>query len=268
LASVVAFVVRYYGFHLRRHEDRITVSHGLFAAQEGSLSRRRIQSVKLEEGVLRRWLGRASVRVDNAGDREEVDDNKKRNVLLPVAPVRLAIQLVCELVEGLDDLHFTPLGAERTDSDPKSRLDWQRLSPLAIQRGSRKGWLVAMLALIQLSWAFGWYSLCILPAFPAIYLLNRQWFRYTGFCVGERHFLLSRGWVNRSTLCLPLENIQNVTVFQSPFDRRLNLATLSIDTAGQSNTGGGPVIRNLPLRTALGLRHRLAAHAACSEFVW
>jgi membrane protein YdbS with pleckstrin-like domain len=51
-------------------------------------------------------------------------------------------------------------------------------------------------------------------------------------------------------------------VTQNYFDRRLNLATLSVDTAGQTNTGGGPTISNLPIKEALRIQQVLISKVA------
>ena len=50
------------------------------------------------------------------------------------------------------------------------------------------------------------------------------------------------------------------------FARRLGLATLVVDTAGQTNTGGGASIRNLPEREARRMQAELARSVARSKY--
>ncbi len=197
-------------------------------------------------------LGLASVRVDSAGDRNQVDENKNRDVLVPVASQALAHEVARQAIPGLID--FSP--------------PWRRISHLAILRGSKKGWLVVVLLVVQTYWTAGWLCLAWLPAFPLVYLLNLQWFRNSGYWLSDEYFLWRSGWINRSTVCLPVRNIQNVSVTQSPFDRRLGLAVLCVDIAGQSNTGGGPRIKHLPIEEAKRIQYLLTDRAADSEFVW
>lgn len=252
VVSIATFVFRYHGFWLRRDEDLLTVSHGLLTRHEGRLSRLRIQSLKLEEGLLRRMMGLASVRVDSAGDREKVDENKNRDVLLPVASRSVAMKVARQAITGLPNLNPT----------------WQRVSPLAVMRGTKKGWLAVVAAMLQ---AYVWsppLALALLPAFPLVYGLNRVWYRHAGYSVTDDHLLYQKGWLNRSTYCLPIMNIQNVVLSQSPFDRRLKLATVVIDTAGQSNTGGCPVIRHLPLERAVVLKRTLSKRVSETAFGW
>jgi putative membrane protein len=250
--TVLAYVVRYFRFQLERRGDMLSTSHGLLNLQHGSLARNRIQALKLEEALLRRWLGLASIHVDSAGDRHQVDENKQRELLLPVARRPQAVEVARQAIPGL--VEFDP--------------SWNRISRRAIRRGSNKGWLLASLVMLQTMLVAGWFCLIWIPAFPLIYLLNYQWYRHSGYWIDDDYFLWRSGWINRSTVCLPVTNVQNVAVTQNPFDRRLGLASMSVDIAGQSNTGGGPRIKHLPLEEAQRIQHQLAARADESEFVW
>ena len=250
--TVATYVIRYFNFSLERSGDMLNTSHGLLTIRHGSLARDRIQALKLEEGLLRRWLGLAAIRVDSAGDRNQVEDQKNRDVLLPVAAKEEAQEVARQAIPGLVEINPS----------------WHRISPLAILRGSKKGWMLIVLATLLTFLTSGWLCLAWIPAFPLVYLLNYQWYRNSGYWLSEDYFLWRSGWINRSTVCLPVCNIQNVSVVQNPFDRRLGLAVLSIDIAGQSNTGGGPRIKHLPVDKANRIQHVLADRAAESEFVW
>jgi membrane protein YdbS with pleckstrin-like domain len=66
---------------------------------------------------------------------------------------------------------------------------------------------------------------------------------------------------------VPIDKIQAVEVRQSPLDRRLGLATLSVDTAGQAYTGGGPQINNLPIDEAREIAGALAHRASATRYI-
>jgi len=203
-----------------------------------TLARRRVQALKVDEGLLRRWFRLCDVWLDTGGDRAKVDDKKKREPFVPVMNVTEAYSLVCEVLTHLED----------------PRPPWRRVSPKAIMRGTRIMWLILAGLILVNAVPFGWFTLVLLPAFPLAYFLNVQWYRNRGYWVDD-HYLISRqGWFNRQTLYLPIQVIQNVSLTQSPFDRRLGLATVAVDTAGQTNTGGGTAIRNLPLEEARRLQ--------------
>ena len=252
LISIAGFVIRYHGFQLTQVRDVITKKFGLFTVRRSSLAQDRFQAIKLEEGLLRRCFGLASLRADSAGDRNQLDDQKKRDALVPVTSRDHAFALVRDVQPDLET------------SEP----EWKRISRKAIMRGTRKGWLLILALMIQTFLATGWMCIAWLPVIPFVYYLNVQWYRNTGYWVGEKFVLSRRGWLNRNTLFLPVKNIQNVAVTQNPFDRRYNLATVTIDTAGQSNTGGGPIIRNLPVEEARSLQQFLVKQVANSISKW
>ncbi len=253
LVSIGAFLVRFYRFELSRSGEVISRSFGLFTLRRSSLAQDRIQAVMMEEGLLRRWFGLAALRADSAGDRNEVDESKKREWLVPVAEREQAWELTRAVLPGL------------RETEPV----WRPISPLAILRGTRKGCLILVPLGLQIGLAVGWWwCLGLLPLIPLIYGLNWLWYRNTGYWVDDDFVLWRRGWFNRRILFLPIANVQNVTVTQSYFDRRLELATVVIDTAGQSNTGGGAVIRHLPHGDAVALQRRLIQRVVSTPFRW
>ncbi|MEL6106792.1 MAG: PH domain-containing protein, partial [Planctomycetota bacterium] len=252
LITIVIYVFRYYDFRLKRTGDALSTSHGLMTYQQGGLRRTRIQALKLEEGILRRWCGLATIRVDSAGDHTEVDEKKSRDVLVPIVRQVDAGGVAKQVLPNLREL-----------APP-----WTRVSRLAIGRGCKKGWALITLGMLFLIPIAGWYCLLLIPAFPMVYFLNERWYHHTGYFVDDEHLLFRSGWWSRSTICVPTQNIQSLELTQNPFDRRLALATLQVDIAGQANTGGGPVIRNLPVEVARQMHRRLSEKAATTEFNW
>ncbi|MGH9847564.1 MAG: PH domain-containing protein, partial [Blastocatellia bacterium] len=91
---------------------------------------------------------------------------------------------------------------------------------------------------------------------------------HLGYALGPRYLQTRRGWLGRSTHIVPIHKIQAVELHQTPFDRRLGLARLSIDTAGQAYTGGGPQISNLPIAEARAIARTLSQQAARIQFKW
>jgi putative membrane protein len=202
--------------------------------------------------LLRRLFGLAAIRADSAGDRKEVNENQKRDLLVPVATRENAEAITLRLLPDLN-------AEER---------EWKKVSKQAIMRRSRLGWSLCLYGMLQTSVWVGWFAIGWLVACPLVYFLNLQWYRNTKYCVTDHYVIWRTGWINRTTLFLPIRNIQNVALSQSPFDRRLSLASVSIDTAGQSNTGGGPVIRHLPIEAASELQKLLIHRVVQTKFQW
>ena len=250
--SIVSFVVRYHGFRLTRTKTVTSRIYGLFTLRRTSLPQSRIQAIKIDEGFLRRCFGLAAIRADTAGDRKEIDENNKRDLLVPVATCGQAQEIVLNL---------------QPDLSP-SPWDWRHVSRQSIMRRSRIGWAIVFIGVVQTALWASWLALVWLPAPFIVYYWNLQWYRNTKYCLTSQYVLWRTGWLNRSTLFLPIKNIQNVTLMQNPFDRRLKLASLVIDTAGQSNTGGGPVIRHLPINDAIDLKKIIIDRVVRTRFGW
>lgn len=253
--SVIGSIVVFYGFTLSRAGEDIHRSYGLVTRRSSSLPRRRIQLLKVEETWLRRLFGLAALRADTAGSSVQPGQNKEeqsgRDVLLPVVSRGDVDSLLPIFFPDLDRVN----GA------------WQQVSRRAIRRGTKKGAAVCLLlagisCAIQRSWHGAWPLLFI----PAIYALNVMSYRHLGYWLGERFFWMRSGWLSRGTHIVPIRNVQSVVLRQTPFDRRHRVGTLIVDSAGQTNTGGGPRIQNVLWTDALAVARTLAQRAAHTRY--
>jgi putative membrane protein len=252
--SIVGSIILFYGFTFSRRGEDLYRSYGLFTKRASSLPRRRIQVLEVEEKLLRRLFGLATLRADTSGGRrEDDDDNSGRDVLIPV------------LRRGEVD-QLLPIFFEDFSSD---QAEWRRVSRLAIRRGTIKGGIIclsiaAVLFAFQRELVALWPVICL----PLVYAINVVRYRNLAYALGSRYLCTRRGWLGRSTHIIPINKIQAVEISQTPFDRRLGLATLNVDTAGQAYTGGGPQISNLPLTEARAVAATLAHQAAATTYKW
>jgi len=110
----------------------------------------------------------------------------------------------------------------------------------------------------------------VLWALPAALALATSWawarYRALGYAeIGS--FVLARSGIwTRKIWVVPQGKVQSVSLGQSPFQRRLGLANLSIDTAGSQFLSGAEVV-DLPYETAIALQDRLS-WAANAEGLW
>jgi putative membrane protein len=241
LFFLVRYISRYARYRLIQDGTVLTRSRGLFRVQTTTVPGEHVQALKIEEGLIRRWFRLADMWMDTGGDRAKGGDDKKREPFVPLLGRPRAFQLTASILQDL--------------RDPEPHL--RRVSRKAVMRGARKFWLAIAWVMLLTALPLGWLALIWIPAFPLAYFLNLQWYRNRGYWTDGRHLISRKGWFNRETLYLPVTNIQNVSLIRNPFDRRLGLATISVDTAGQSNTGGGPTIRNLPMEDAKRLQEML-----------
>ncbi len=248
VVSVMGSVVKFFNYTLTQQGDELQRSYGLLTRHASSLPRQRIQVLKIEEGMIRRWFGLATLRADISGSKkQDEDDNKGRDVLLPIArrdelPALLAV-------------FFPQLAADETA--------WKQVSRLAIRRGTTVSIVILLLVVtLVCTGTRSGHGLWLLALAPVLSWINLKSYREFGYALGKQYFRTQQGWLGRATHIVPIEKSQMIVVRQSPFDRRWQLATLSVDTAGQASTGGSPSISNLPVDEALQVARKLAQQAA------
>jgi putative membrane protein len=208
--------------------------------------------LQIEEGVLRRLFGLATIRADTAGPAQRDGQQTGHDALLPVVP-----QVETEAL--------LPVFFPSFDPEPA---DWRRVARVAIRRGTRKGILTLLVLSGILYQFYGSTGFWVLMLSPVVYAINVLNYRHLGYALGEEYFRTRRGWLKRSTHIVPIRNIQSVVLHQNPFDRRLRVATLVVDTAGQTYTGGGPRISNVPVEVAARLARHLSQAASQRRFRW
>ena len=123
MMSVGSYLLLWHGFRLERSEDALTWNYGLLTKRTGGVPRKRIQLLKIEQPLLRRFLGLATLKVDTAGDQAESQEDKSgRGVLMPILPEQELASLCHEV---FPDAHV-------------EQRAWKKLSPLAIRRGNHQ----------------------------------------------------------------------------------------------------------------------------------
>ncbi len=241
VVSIVLTAVTYHGFALRRAGEDLRRRHGLLTRFEGVVPRKRVQVMHLEANPLRRWLGRVTIGAETAGSGQ---DRKSRGkaVLAPLLRV--------EAVGGLCSAVFGTLELDTVALSPVHRL--------ALRRGFLRFALLGGLALSALALAVDerfWWGL---PAWiPLAAILAHYRYKALGWVLHDG-FLVSRaGLWTRRTWIVPVARVQTVALRQSPFQRRLGLATLTVDTAGSHAWSRARVI-DLAEAEARGLLETLA----------
>jgi putative membrane protein len=260
--STAVAIIRFYGFTLSLSGEDLHRRYGLLTRRSSSLPRRRIQVLKIEEKLFRRLFGLATLRADTSGgQRDNEDDDSGRDVLLPITR-RGAVDPLLRIF--FPDFDAGPTGG----AEGAGGVEWRRVSRLAVRRGAIKGAVVCALAaaiLFVANWRIA--AMWPLALLPLVYFISVANYRNLGYTLSGRYFCARRGWAGRSTHVVPIDKIQAVEVRQSPLDRRLGLATLSVDTAGQAYTGGGPQINNLPIDEAREIAGALAHRASATRYI-
>jgi putative membrane protein len=253
VVSVGWALVRLHGFHLQRIGDDLRADFGLFTRVAATIPIRRIQTVTVHEGPLHRLFGRVSIRVETAGGDADQAVQLQRQWLAPVVPPADVPHLLARILPSVDARDVT----------------WQPVERRGIRR-VRLRWLVKAAALALVAWPLAGSATTLVFLFVALAgeVDARRSVPALGWALTSSGVLFRSGWLWRQQTIAPFAKIQAVVVRASPFDRRLDMARVEVDTAGMSQTGHRIDVPYLARATAEALGTTLAAQAARTTFRW
>ena len=128
--------------------------------------------------------------------------------------------------------------------------------------------VVAVAAVAAFAGLGAWGLAVLLPGVAIAWFHARLWVRHTAYALTDVAIAYRSGWWQRRTSVVRFAKIQTVSLAQTPFDRRHEMARLSIDTAGAGKAGHKVHVPFLPLAVAVELHERLALEAAQRSFRW
>ncbi len=271
LASVGWHLVRYYGFSLLRQRLDLRAEFGLLTKVSSLIPVHRIQLISVRTSLLHRWFDRTTIELETAGASQSGSDFQQelaqsgvktdRQFLAPILERARAAGFLREILPSLD------LGA----------VEWQRLSPRArrriLKRTSRLVGLLTLLVAILLSLTpvpvnplhALWLPVLLLPF---SFVQTTGWLRYSGWGLTDEAVFFRSGWLGRSVSVVPFDKVQTVALTTSFWDRRRDMASVSVDTAGASAFGHRIAIPYLDREVAEEIARRLYAEAESTEFAW
>ncbi|WP_135363214.1 PH domain-containing protein [Halosimplex halophilum] len=224
VASGVLNAARYYGFRLDRGDEELRYERGLLQKFRGTIPLSKVQTLTLEENVLARALGYGALTIETAGYTPTSGESNGSQSAIPVAERDRVVSLARSL-EPFDDS-----GLERPPKRARLRYGFRYAIGLAV--------VVALLYAGTAFTDFRLYWYVPLVAVPLVPVAAHYKWKNRGYALGDEHVITRNGfWVRRQKV-VPYHRVQTVFSSQTVFQRRRDLATVTVDTAGsQSLTG-------------------------------
>jgi putative membrane protein len=219
-------VVTDYGFTLARVGDDLVVRRGLLERREAVLPLARLQVVRIDESLLRRALGLASIRIQSAG-RTGGSDQTASRLAIPILQRTEVNRLLGELLPGsapLPALRVPPPAARRravTRSLVRTALF---VAVVAIPL-----WQLSSLEVVAVPPAL---ALAAVPLLALAVVAGLAAYRSLGHAASAGFLYARAGVAIRVLTVVPVAKAQSGSVRSSPFQRRAGLATLHVDIAG------------------------------------
>jgi putative membrane protein len=224
LLSIVMAFITFHDFRLRLDGVRVNTVGGLLTRHAASARIDKIQRVVLSETWLARKLGRRAMACDVAGGANTLNDDGANRLkwLAPIAAPAEIARITEQLCPGLD-------------VDARA---WQPLHPRAWRRVLKEYVIVDAIIALLSTWLLGWWSLALFAGLTIWGVLAaRGWARFAGYAWQDGVLAYRAGWLTRQWALTRVSKGQVVALKQSPFDRRSNMASVQLDSAGAQQGG-------------------------------
>jgi len=233
ISGILIHLARYYGFRLWLDGDKLRKRHGLFTVTEGTVPLKKVQALILRTNPFMRAFGWYELEVQTVG--MNVDEQGHR-VIAPFAQY--------------EDI----LGLARRVRSFELPDAFGAVSRLTIRRRFFRYTLALSAVLLPgvyfwpASWwapggtALPWWGFLLVPLLLGWALLQ---YRNHGYAVQDDGFYIRRGVLSHYLWILPTEKFHAFHATATIFQRRLDLKTLFVDTAGAA-TFAYPEVIDLP----------------------
>ncbi|KGX92486.1 hypothetical protein N781_16375 [Pontibacillus halophilus JSM 076056 = DSM 19796] len=204
--------LRYANFTVKRDGDKLYMSYGLWTTRHIALEVSRIQAIRIQEGIVRRWLGFNSVAFDSIGY-DHSSEGLNETVLLPLVRRKETWELIQRLVP---EFYVQPT---LSHSPSRARIRFYN-------RGAFLPLLIPAVA--GFFWSPLWW---LLIATPFLLYLSELRFRDNGIGTVEDKIVTSSRLIQKEMVVIPWPGLQSIDRTESFFQRRRNLASYQISVA-------------------------------------
>ena len=252
IVSIAAAFLRYHNFQLFLDGQTLRSHAGLLTAHEHSMELGKIQTLRLEQGIVQRLLGRYRFTA-----RQAVSSGKNRSQKVFVVPV-----VTAALANTLRRKFLAPEGG-RLSQDPTGP-GFEPISPHYMRSKILFiGLLPSLPAVVALSIKVGPAALFFLLWLPAVAALSYRNWKRAGFMHDDQEIIRRSGLLGYRTVGLLFRKVQCVTVTRSRYQRRKGLASLRIYMAS-----GSVRVPYIEHRRAQQLRDYILYKVESSELTW
>ena len=252
LVSIAAAFLSYHNFTLWLDGQTLRSRGGLVTTHEHSMDLGKIQTLRLQQGIIETWQKRFKLTARQA--KASGKDQAEKVFTIPSVAVASANQL--------RKLFYAPEAGVLTQ-DPRSA-DFVPISPYYMRSrilfiGLIPALILATLAMIE----FGWGGLLILLWVPLIATFAYRNWKRAGYLHDDEEIVRRSGLLGYRTVGLLFRKVQRVTVLQSRYQRKKDLATLKMYMAS-----GNVRIPYIEHDTAKRLRDYILYKVESSDKAW
>lgn len=219
VVAAAASILRDHEFTLTRYGPDLHLRRGLLDQREATLALHRIQAVWVLDNPIRRKLGLSAVQLQSAASGTDATSDVAR---LTIPLVRAHdLPRVLEMV--------MPAGGPLPTLVPAP--------PAALRRARFRSLVVAAIVFVlAVALIRNAYALLAALVFLPAWLYSGRVYRALGHARTDTAVVTRSGPVVRNTAVVPVAKTQSCQLRSTPFQRRVDLATLRIQVAGRGPT--------------------------------
>jgi putative membrane protein len=252
LFSIASAFLSYHNFDLFLDRRTLRSNGGLFSRHEHAMDLQKIQTLRLQQGIVQSWLGRFTMTA-----RQAISGRRQRSQKVFTIPV-----LTAKRADELRRLLWSPEGGRLTQ-DPRSEL-FVTISPYYMRsRILYLGLLPCVLLTACLSALFGAVGFAAVLWLPLVALFSWRSWQRAGYRHDDDELVCRSGLLGYRTAALLFRKVQRVTISQSRLQRRKMLASLRLHMAS-----GSVRIPYIEYTTAAQLRDYILYRVETSEQAW
>ncbi|MBU3156654.1 PH domain-containing protein [Clostridium estertheticum] len=209
--SIGLTIIKYYKFTVIREDDNIKLSYGLFNKKEVTIPVKRIQSLIIVEGVIKKSLGYFSLNVETIGY------GKDKSESTMICPIAKRIVLDKFFVDILPEMNIS----YKLEKSPRKALKGFLLFRLVPE--------FIVMSLVAYFAPYGYYIFLLIPILVILYYTR---FIDNGLYFSDKFIVMRYRKFARETIIIQKESIQSIEKIQNIFQKKKAVAKCKVTIAG------------------------------------
>ncbi len=251
LSSILLAFLKLYQFRLARQDKNLHAEMGLLTKITANIPIKRIQLLKIKHSPLHRYFKRVSVKMETAGGVTE-QSGISMSWIAPLISKQKAQLLI------------TAIQPEVNWRD----IQWMGLEPRAWKRVFKRVSLFILLPMAPLLYYYHAWGFLMLSLLPFAYIYAKAYVTKAGYAANDEIIAYRHGVLFHTISIVKVAKIQNISYRQTPFDRRNQMARITVDTAGSNPVSQDINIHYLNVDKVQQLMAKLSIQVSESKFVW
>lgn len=219
--ALVGTMVKYAGFTVKKKDNDLIISRGLLEKRQLTIPLHRIQAIRISENLIRQPLGYSTVFVESAGGSTS-DNESARVMLLPIINKKQIVEILSPYLSDYNLESFICPAPKR-----------------ALKRYILRGLLFILPVVVVPTIFFRPWGYASLLFILITVLYSYLKFKDAGWKMNDQQLTLRYRMIIKNTVFMKRNRIQSLTMKESFFQSKKDLATIhAVVMSGSGGTGG------------------------------